>query len=384
MLQEAIRAKDFEKTKEIIARGGNPFEGMQDYHITGTLDTLVKEKAFDVIDVLIENGAIEMDIYEYDGFDKSIFISIIKNLSIDDESIAFLNGFIPRVQSLNDELQGKSLLSLALENEVDVAILKVLVDNGCDVNIINRAEENLIHQVVKKYSRDYANGLLYLDFLYEQGLDVDKPNVIKETPLHMAVKEHRTEYIKWLLENGADPNVQNKDGVSPFYHAVANAVDLEKYELMREYAPPQFDQRTNDGKAILYESIRMGCSPDLLKLILEDGADLYQTSTHYQAQVTAIDILAEKPSEVLQIALDSGQLDVNRQDDAGNTLLHKICSRETLHEEKRAKEVYRNVKLLLGAGASANITNANEETPMMLASNDNMKTKTVELLISHK
>lgn len=62
MLQDAIRAKDFTKAIEIIQSTGNPFEGMQDYHITGVYDTLVREKAFDTIDALIENGAIELDI----------------------------------------------------------------------------------------------------------------------------------------------------------------------------------------------------------------------------------------------------------------------------------------------------------------------------------
>jgi hypothetical protein len=45
-------------------------------------------------------------------------------------------------------LEGKSLLSLAPENEVAVEILKALVDKGCDNNIINRSEGNLIHEIV--------------------------------------------------------------------------------------------------------------------------------------------------------------------------------------------------------------------------------------------
>lgn len=384
MLQDTIRAKDFEKTKEIIASSSNPFEGMQDYHITGIYDTLVREKAFDVVDALVENGAIELDIYEYDSFSKSFFMSVIKSLGNDDESISFLNAFIPRVQSLNDELEGKSLLSLALENEVDVQILKALIDNGCDVNIIDRSEGNLIHQIVKKYTRTYDKGLSYLDLLYEQGLDIEKQNVVQETPLHIAVREHREPYIKWLLDNGANPNAQDKDGVSPFYHAVAKAIDLNKYTLMREYATPDFDQKTNNGESLLYESVRMGCNPELLKLLLEDGADIYETSTNYGKQVNTMDALADKSPELVQVVIDSSGFDVNRQDDAGNTLLHKLCDRQTLHEDKRAKEVYRNVKLLLAAGADPSITNTSEESPMMLASNDNLKSKTVELLLSHK
>lgn len=384
MLQDAIRAKDFEKAIELIQSGDNPFEGMQGYHITGIYDTIVRENAFGVIDALIENGAIELDIYEYDSFNKTIFMSLIKNLGTDETSLTYLGDFISRVQSLNDELEGKSLLSLALENEVAVEILQTLVDNGCDVNIIDRSEGNLIHQIIKKYTRTYDKGLAYLDLMYEQGLDIEKPNVAQETPLHIAVREHREPYIKWLLDNGANPNAQDKDGISPFYHAVANAVDVNKYKVMRDYATPDFEQRTNAGESILYESVRMGCPPELLSLLLEDGADLYQTSTERNPTVTILDALANKDPEILKVVIAADGFEVNRQDDAGNTLLHKICNRQTINEDKRAKEIYRNVKLLLAAGADPSITNTAEETAMMLAATDNLKSKTVELLLSHK
>lgn len=305
-------------------------------------------------------------------------------MGTDDASISYLGDFISRVQSLNDDLEGKSLLSLALEIEVAVEIVGTLVENGCDVNIIDRSEGNLIHQIVKKYTRTYDKGLAYLDLLYEQGLDIEKPNVVQETPLHITVREHRDPYIKWLLDNGANPNAQDKDGVSPFYHAIANAPNLDKYTVMREYATPEFDQKTSKGESLLYESVRMGCPPELLKLLLEDGASLYETSTHYGKQATTMDALSDKSPELLQVVIASDGFQVNRQDDEGNTLLHKICGRHTINEDKRAKEVYRNVKLLLSAGADPSITNTSEETAMMIASNDNLKSKTVELLLSHK
>ena len=389
MLQEAIRAKDFEKAKKVISSGGNPFEGMQDYHITDIYDTLVREKAFDVIDALIENGAIEMDIYEYDSFKKTIFMSLIKNLGADEESINYLNDFISRVQSLNDELEGKSLLSLALENEVELEIVKAFVDNGCDVNIIDRSEGNLIHQIVKKHTRAYDKNLAYLQMLLEQGVDLHAANIVGKTPLHLAVEFHKNEYIKWLLENGADPNIIDKKGITPFFFAVGEAVDHDKYVIMRQFATPEFDIVNNDGETLFYEAIRMMSSINnnnlnLIKMLLEDGADLYQTSKYYQRQVTAADAIAEKPADILKVVLDSGQLDIDYKDDAGNTILHKVCSYDSNYEEHKAKETFRKVKLLLAAGADVNAINSKEETPIMLASTDGLKTKTVELLLKNK
>ncbi len=46
-----------------------------------------------------------------------------------------------------------------------------------------------------------------------------------------------------------------------------------------------------------------------------------------------------------------------------------------------AKETYRKVKLLLDHGADISITNDKDETALILASADNLKIKTVELLM---
>ncbi len=383
MLQDAIRKKEYDIAKEFIAKG-NPFTGMQPYHITGIFDTIIRDKAFDLVDALIGQGAIELDIYEYDSFDKSIFKSIINYLDTETDSLAFLNDFLSQVENINDELESKSLLSYAVENEADIAIIRSLVDNGCDIQFMTKAEENLIHQIVKKYVRNYEQGLQYLNFFLEEGLEIDKPNTVLKTPLHLAVEFHKNQYIQWLLENGADANATNKEDESPFFIALAHSADLEKYQIMREYDSPQFDAVNKAGESVLYQCIRMGCTPELLSLLLEDGADLYQTSTYYQRTVTAVDVLAEKQLELLQAALDSGRLETNRKDDQGNTILHKVCGRETLNEEKRAKEVYRMVKALVAAGADPTASNDMDETPIMIASKDDLKAKTVEFLLSKK
>jgi len=81
--------------------------------------------------------------------------------------------------------------------------------------------------------------------------------------------------------------------------------------------------------------------------------------------------------------LDSGNVDVNHQDDHGNTLLHKVCGYNVNFEAEKAKETYKKVKLLLENGADASISNDEDKTPLMLASDDNLKIKTVELLMKN-
>ncbi|MOA66374.1 hypothetical protein D3C78_1931100 [compost metagenome] len=51
------------------------------------------------------------------------------------------------------------------------------------------------------------------------------------------------------------------------------------------------------------------------------------------------------------------------------------------YDAEAAKEIYRKVKLLLENGADKEITNDKDETALALASTDNLKVKTVELLM---
>ncbi len=120
---------------------------------------------------------------------------------------------------------------------------------------------------------------------------------------------------------------------------------------------------------------------NLLKQLIEDGADLYQTNIYYGEEITALDLIAEKSAEVLAIVLESGQVDINRNDDQGNTLLHKVCAYNVNYDAEKAKETYKKVKLLIEYGADTTATNDQDQTALMLASDDNLKIKTVELLI---
>lgn len=108
---------------------------MQTYHISGIYDNLIKNNAFEVIKPLIEKRAIDTDVYEYDRFNQSIFSAILKNLGTDEDAIGFLEEFISQVENINDELEGKTWLSLALENEADPNLAAALTEQGCDAHL---------------------------------------------------------------------------------------------------------------------------------------------------------------------------------------------------------------------------------------------------------
>jgi ankyrin repeat protein len=122
----------------------------------------------------------------------------------------------------------------------------------------------------------------------------------------------------------------------------------------------------------------------LLVSLINDGADIYQTSPHYSRDKSALDWISEQPADVLQAVLETGVVDIERKDNEGNTLLHKVCAYNVNYDQEAAKHVYRKAKLLIEQGANVSTTNDHDQTPMDLAAQDNLKIKTVELLLKNK
>ena len=347
--------------------------------------SILRSKAFDLVDTLVKNGTIETDVYEYDSFDKSFFKTIATELKGDDESITFLKEFMQKIDNKNDEVKDQTLLGYCLQQSADPAIIKCLIEEGLDVRYKNNAERNFIYEVVNTRMQNTQKALAYLELLIAEGLDVNEKDIVGETPLMAAVKDRKKECLDLLLQNGADANEQDKKGNTAFYLAVNWQQDFELYKMLKQYASPDFDLENNDGERILPAFIKgVGTSENQIAFLLEmlnDGADIYQTGLHYSAPKSGVDWLTEKPAAVLKAVLENVNIDVDRKDDAGNTVLHKVCAFNVNYDAEAAKGIYQKVKLLLAAGADASVVNDKDETPSILAQTDNLKIKTVELLM---
>lgn len=386
MLAETLNSNQFDQALELLKSGEKLPKNLEDFKKNQIFDKLLREKKFEILLHFCKDKTIETDIYELDNFDRSIFQSILYYLPKDEESQNFLKEFISKLDNLNDEVADKTLLGFFLEKEASLDFIKILVESGCDVNYQNNAEQNFLHQVIKTNLMKPELSLSYLEFLINEGLDVNHQNIVKKTPLITAIEFNRKEYIDLLLQNGADPNHLDNENSSAFFYAIAHKSDLDLYLQLRDFASPDLNVLNRDNVSTLFEYARklQRTSEKEIKLliqIIEDGADLYQASQYYSKDKTPLDQIAEKPAEILETVLETGKIEINRQDDNGNTLLHKVCAFNVNYDANQAKETYRKVKLLLENGADSSITNDEDKTVLMLASDDNLKIKTVELLM---
>lgn len=388
-LLQAFRENNFEQAKLLLENDRNLASGLEEFHRDQIFTKVINEKAFDIIPVLIDQKIIETDIYEYDSFKKSIFKNIVMYLKDDEMSVRFLDDLLAKLDNIKDEVADQTLLSYAMEEGADLWIIKKLIDAGLDVHYKNNSDLSLLHEAVRNNRIKGEKSLAYVNLLIEEGLDVNAMNVVDETPLIYAIDYNKQDLIEILLQNGADPNHRDKSGESAFFKAVVHKGDFKLYQKLREYASPEFDEPNKDGVTLLFDFIRRIHRIDqdtitFLKELIGDGADVQQPAIWYGNGKTPLEEAVEKKFEVLLAIIDLDIIDINATDEDGNTLLHKVCAFNVNYDKEVAKDTYRKAKLLIEKGVDVNLINSKEQTALMLASDDNLKSKTVELLLTHQ
>lgn len=364
----------------------------------GATEALLRAEAYAELEQFIENGEINLDVDDYDKFAGSPFEALIKQLPDNDEALQCLERILENVDDVEEDLTDGTLLHLALANAADIKLIDVLISAGCELDFKDTAERSLLHHVVQTFYRQVPAGMSeselkvnYINHLISAGLDVNEKMIDGQTALHIAVgKSNNGQVIQALLDNGAEANAADNKGRSAFYNVLVEQQSLELYSIMREYATPDFEPGDENEEPLFFAftqavSSYSDSNLELLALLLEDGAPLDQEGLHYGESRTAFQSILECPDvKPLKIVLETIEPDVNGIDSNGNTALHIVCGVNLNFEAHRATALYKKAKLLIKAGADADLSNDAEQKPIDLASDDNLKAKTVKLLLEQQ
>lgn len=386
---QALDQRDFEMATQLLENGEGIPPNLGIYALGRIFDQLIRHKQYDLLLALSKKGFVPNDIYEFDRFSDSIYADIFRVNEPDEALLSMLSQLLSAADNVQDEVEGETLLSYAIELGAHPDIIKTLFEAGLDSNVRNNADETLIHKLTRYSRTAIERQLAYLDLLLAEGIDVNATNVVKKTALHMAIENNKPQLLDRLLQEGASPNEQDAEGNSAYFYALAHKLDVKLYRQLATYEPIDFEQRNKQGVGAFHEYLRMltasyETNPELLVQLLADGADLNSTSPYYSVPKSGWQWVVVKDPIVLEEALKSSSTDVNETDEQGNTLLHYVCAIDCNYDQKVAKNIYRKVKMLLEAGADPTLVNNKEESALQLASNDNLKVKTVELLLTQQ
>ncbi|KAJ5097078.1 hypothetical protein N7456_007799 [Penicillium angulare] len=146
-----------------------------------------------------------------------------------------------------------------------------------------------------------------------------------EDALFKAIKENALDGVKQALENGASPDAKDGDGITALLLATKEAIESENLEvisfLLDKVVNPNLESSEDDDLVIpLGYAVRSDASIDLIKLLLEKGADVnYQP--YSDVDTPLLSAFRNHDVEIADLLLEFGA-DPNQQEDYWGSPLH--------------------------------------------------------------
>ena len=234
---------------------------------------------------------------------------------------------------------------------------------------------------------NYDDEIAFLDLIKRKAEEKANPYTQKDdsnTPLHFAAWDGDLAKTKSLLKQGADPNAENKDKITPAFYAVLKG-HLDIVELFLDKIDLKNPKNSKNNMDIAKAPLIFG-QPKIAKLFLEKEKSLVTEHGHFILMFSALRgypelmkfLIEEKKLNPNKLTSDSdapihpaawvGNLevikylvkkraDINLQDRIGNTPLHFAAQKGKI----------RVVKFLMEKRALINKLNKKGKTPLDLA-----------------
>ena len=175
--------------------------------------------------------------------DKGAFLVQILVNAIHDGNAALISSIFDYGMNPNATFDNQTLLSIAVEdNQYEVA--EFLIKRGADPCRFNRGTQSYPLILAIRLNR-----INFVKLFIENGARLDILNQDEESLLHIVIKENMSSYCKILCQYGANVHAVDKKGKTPL-HLAAEKGSLESVELLIGSGARR-DMKDNDGKTAL-------------------------------------------------------------------------------------------------------------------------------------
>eukprot|EP01080_Neovahlkampfia_damariscottae_P000843 gene843-9092_t len=387
-------------------------------------------------EVHIARELLEQKIISIDTRDPSSGIHLL-HLACNSESFKFIkflleNGSKKYINAVDNDGWTPLFFASIIGNPL---IIKLLIDNGADINRIDLAKRTPLHMMAKSGKSDAIlfllsqKGLnvnpqttfgytpLFLGvkssevvkaLLTSNDIDIDLPDHKGHTPLQFAIQKNEIDSIKYLVNAGANLNSKDSNGFTPLHFAISTK--KEDIALLLIKLGADIKAKDNDGQTPLHislssnfpdlfrELVELGENPNiydpyfknypiqyaagsglhlLLDVFIESNSDLNIETESFpwerNQSTPLMNAIANGHTDFVKKLLQVGKCDVNRHE--------KLFQQTPLHLAVESNDI-EIVKILISNGSKVNLKDCFGRTPLIIAKQKKQK-KIHDLLLKN-
>lgn len=250
----------------------------------------------------------------------------------------------------------------ACQNNININILKLLINNNADINAVDIDKNSGLHYVCKHPGKNVHDELKIIEFFLDNGISVNCQNSNNDTPLHLAVQNLKPKTLLYLIKKGANVNSINNNRETPLHCVYSKWCRINKFMVTKLLLENRADVNIidNNGNSILHNACSLYDTPiDIFELLLENNLSINcQNKDNNSPLHLAIQHL--KPQTIPYLIKRGAN--VNSVNNEGQTPLHCCIEQHWVRYNP-----FSLTKLLLEKGADVNIIDNNRNSALHIA-----------------
>jgi hypothetical protein len=192
----------------------------------------------------------------------------------DDELVVRLSNYTGDINVAFDDDYSNTLLHLAIKSG-SLKCVKVLLDRGAKICVINRSQNTPLHYAAQ--SSSFKSVKLLVDYIsrsssHDLKTEVNSTNSNRRTPVHLAAQSGSLECMKLLVKNESILSMRDEIGNTPLHYAAMSGFTESIRYLIKHGA--NLLVTNNEKKTPLYIILNnVPDGEDLLRYILDESIE---------------------------------------------------------------------------------------------------------------